>query len=189
MCYMLVLSKTVLSYLSIILTWWTKMNTYSLKSVTQRSVTLSVPWKLPDKRTNRRLPWNLLVSIKCHPCIPDEEVTRYSWQTFRLRCSVAWLKMLSVCATVEDHRGRHQMHPQVWASAGGRQSSGSASGAPQRLPVAPSERPQHCPVSLHPAVPSRQDHSRGAQPPAWDVVRKSVHRQGWFPSAEVSRSL
>lgn len=134
---------------------------------------------LTDKRINCRLPWNLSrhcisAVIKCHPCIPDEEVTQYSWQTFRLRCSVARLKMLSVCATVEDHRGRHQMHPEVWASAGGRRSSGSAGGAPQRLPVAPSERPQHCPVSIHPAVPAWQDHPRSAQPPAWDVVRKSA---------------
>lgn len=65
------------------------------------------------------------------------------------------------------------MHPQVWASAGGQRRSDSAGGATQRLPVAPSQWPQHRPVSLHTPVPSRQDHPRGAQPPARDVVRKT----------------
>lgn len=68
------------------------------------------------------------------------------------------------------------MHPKIWASAGGWWSSGSVSGAPQQSPVAPPQWPQHCPVSLHPALPPGQDHPCGAQPSSWDMVRKFINQ-------------
>lgn len=66
---------------------------------------------------------------------------------------------------VANHRGGHQMHPQVRAARGG---GGDHPG--QHAALDPPQRPDHRLVGQHPSLPAWPHHPRGPQPPSGAVL-------------------